>query len=96
VRSELTNNDFTKTSLRSLLTNKCGHITRTKPSDLDTSFARPARARDVYIKPSTCQKTMLVPCQLSHSAERSRSGMALWTCYCIRGSLVGHLRSSQH
>jgi hypothetical protein len=30
VRPELTNNDFTKTGLRSLLTNKCGHNTRTK------------------------------------------------------------------
>jgi hypothetical protein len=31
MRSEPTNNDFTKTGPRSPLTNRCGHITRTKP-----------------------------------------------------------------
>jgi hypothetical protein len=40
VRSELTNNDFTKKGLRSHPTNKCGHITRTKPLVADPGACR--------------------------------------------------------
>jgi putative transposase len=49
MRSELTNNDFTRTGLRSPLTSRCGHITRTKPlADLGVtrSHSRPHVSND--------------------------------------------------
>jgi hypothetical protein len=39
---------------------------------------RQLRASEVYIEPSSWQKTRLVSCQLSPAASRSRSCLAWW------------------
>jgi hypothetical protein len=48
------------------------------PAFLVILLKRQLRAPDVYIEPSSWQKTRLVPCQLLPAAVRSRSCRVLW------------------